>query len=827
MFESPHWRKALILALALGLAACGDDDDDEIPPPPEGPSVQVPGVSEPVEIVRDRFGVSHIYAKNQRDLFFAQGWNAARDRLWQLDQWRRQGEGKMAEQFGERFAEQDRAARLFLYRGDLEQEYASYHPQAKEILTAFANGINAYVASVKADPQKMPIEFRLTGTEPGEWSPTSSLIRIYGITRNVSSEVTLARRINAVGIDKVQELSVFEPPVQLQVPAGIDLAAMTPSILANYSLARGGQAFEASDFPRSPLSPADRERLAAALSVGKDLSNRSEEELRALQYESNNWTIAGTRTDTGKPILSNDPHRTISMPSLRYMVHLNAPGWNFIGAGEPALPGVSIGHNERIGMGLTIFAFGDEEDLYVYDTNPADPNQYRYQGGWESMHVLNETIKVRGQPDRTAEIKFTRHGPVVFEDPGSQKAYAVRAAYLEFPGTAAYLASLRLNQAQNWNDFTDAMARHYTPGENMVYADVDGNIGWFGGAVAPIRPRADWSGMLPVPGDGSYEWSGFLPGSELPRVLNPATGFFATANQFNVPDNYKYRGMSASAWAEPFRMERITEVLSAASRHTVADSARLQYDDLTIPARILVPYLSGIQSTNPDTVEALTLLQNWDHVASVDSVAATIFELWMPKVVARVTQLMVPADARSVFGSLDKRIVFAKLAAPDAVFGADPQAGRDAVLLETLEAALVDVRTRLGADKANWNWGALHHIRFEHELAGFLSPELAAQLATERYPVGGTNDTVHRASYRTSDFRVTSGASYRQVLDLSDWDNSLALNVPGQSADPQSPYYKNLVADWANGDFFPMAFSRGKVDSVKAESITLAPAGAP
>ncbi|MFP5405426.1 MAG: penicillin acylase family protein [Gammaproteobacteria bacterium] len=813
----------------LALSGCGDSDsgngngNGNVP----DPIVDARGVTEPVEIVRDQYGVAHIYAKNQRDLFFAQGWSAARDRLWQLDQWRRQGEGKMAEQFGERFVEQDRAARLFLYRGDLDKEYASYHPEAREILTAFADGINAYVASIKDNPERMPIEFRLTGTEPGEWSPTSSLIRIYGITRNVGSEISLARRISAAGLAKTQELSVFEPPIDLQVPGGVDLASLTPAILANYNLARSGLPFQASDFPKSPLSLADRQRLASALSIAKGAADRSEEELQALRYESNNWTIAGSKTDTGKPILSNDPHRAISMPSLRYMVHLNAPGWNVIGAGEPALPGVSIGHNERIAFGLTIFAFGDEEDLYVYDTNPADPDQYQYQSTWEAMRVVPETIKVRGQGDAVADLKFTRHGPVVFEDPANHKAYAVRAAYLEFPGTAAYLASLRLNQAKNWPEFTDAMARHYTPSENVVYADVEGNIGWFGGSIAPIRPRADWSGMLPVPGNGAYEWNGFLPGSELPRVLNPAEGFVATANEFNVPADYAHREMSARSWAEPYRVERIKEVLGSASRTTVDDSARLQYDDVTLPGRILVPYLNGLSSNDPVTTEALELLREWDYVASLDSVATTIFELWMPKVVARVTEAMVPAAARSAFGALDKRIVFAKLAAPDSAFGADPQAGRNAMLLETLQAAMTDLVARQGADRSKWNWGALHHIQFEHELARFLSPELAATLATARFPVSGTNDTVHRASYRTSDFRQTSGASYRQVIDLSDWDNSLALNVPGQSADPQSPYYKNLLEDWAKGRFFPMAFSRGKVDSIKTESHTLRPAGSP
>lgn len=829
MLELLRRRGAVFLAAAvLALAGCGGDDDNGGGGGAGGPSVDVRGVSEPVEIVRDRHGVSHIYARNQRDLFFAQGWNAARDRLWQLDQWRRQGEGKMAEQFGPRFAAADRAARLFLYRGELEQEYASYHPDAQEILTAFADGINAYIASVKADRSKMPIEFRLTGTEPGEWSATSSLIRIYGITRNVGTEVTLARRVNAVGAAQTQALTVFEPSADLQVPAGIDLSTITPAILTTYNLARNGLNFEANDFPRSPLSLAERERLAAALSVGKGERQRSDEELRALTTESNNWTIAGGKTDTGKPILSNDPHRAISMPSLRYMVHLNAPGWNVVGAGEPALPGISMGHNERIATGLTIFAFGDEEDLYVYETNPADRNQYRYRGGWEPMRIVRETIKVRGQPDQVVELKFTRHGPVVNEDAATGKAYAVRAAYLEFPGTAAYLASLRLNQARNWTEFVEGMSRHYTPGENMVYADVDGNIGWFGGAIAPIRPRADWSGLLPVPGDGSYEWAGFLPGALLPRIFNPPTGFIATANEYNVPPDYAYRGLSTPAgWAEPYRVQRITEVLSAASRHTVQDSMRLQYDDLTIPGRILTQYLGGLSSTDPDTLEALSLLRAWNHVASVDSVAATVFELWMPKVVARVTELMVPASARSLFGTLDKRIVFAKLAAPDAVFGVDPVAGRNAMLLETLKAAMTDLRTRQGDDRARWNWGSLHHIQFDHELAPFLTPQLAQQLATARFPVGGTNDTVHRATYRTSDFRVTSGASYRHVIDLSDWDKSMALNVPGQSADPDSPYYRNLLEPWAKGEFFPMAFTRGAVDRLKADSVTLRPVAQP
>lgn len=812
---------ALVIAV-WALTACGGGGSDNNG---SGSGVDVKGVTQAVDIVRDKYGVSHIYAQNQRDLFFAQGWNAARDRLWQLDQWRRQGEGKMAEQFGPRFVAQDRAARLFLFRGNLDEEYASYHPQAKEILTAFSDGINAYIAEAKADPAKMPVEFKLTGTVPGDWSPTSSLIRIYGITRNIGSEITLAQRINALGVAKVQELSAFEPPIQLKVPAGVDLTLITPSIMADYNLAHNGLAFQASDFPKSPLDAAGRERLAASLSVGAGKVERTDEEREVLTHESNNWTIAGSKTQSGKPILAGDPHRAITMPSLRYMVHLNAPGWNMIGAGEPALPGLSMGHNDRIAFGLTIFAFGDEEDLYVYDTNPADPNQYRYQGGWESMKSTPETIKVRGQADVNATLKFTRHGPVLYEDTTNHKAYAIRAAYLEFPGTAAYLASLRLNQAQNWNQFTEGMSHHYTPGENMVYADVDGNTGWFGGALAPIRGNADWSGLLPVPGDGTYEWKGYLAGTLLPRIYNPAAGFYVTANEYNVPNDYAYKDLSArDGWAESYRRDRITEVLSAATKTTVADSLKLQYDEVNLPARILVPYLTGLSSTDPDVMQGLNLLRSWNYVSSVDSAAATLYELWQPKVVAQVSQLVIPAAGRSVFSSLTKPQVFARLAAPDASFGADPQAGRNGALLNTLKAAMTDLKTRQGADPSKWAWGMLHHIQFDHQLAPFLSPSVAASYATARYSVGGTNDTVHRGSYRSSDFRQTSGSSYRQVIDLANWDNSLTINVPGQSADPASPYYANLLEGWAKGNYFPMAFTRGAVDAQRADTVTLRPA---
>lgn len=804
-----------LIVLLAGCAAPGGKKD----------TIDMAGLSLPVDIVRDKHGVSHIYAQNQNDLFFAQGFTAARDRLWQLDLWRRQGEGKMAEQFGPRFIEQDRAARLFLFRGDMQAEFASYHPEGKAILTAFANGINAYVNWVKANPEQLPPEFKLTGTEPGYWSPETSLIRIYALTRNVNEEVKMAQQVASLGLNNVQGLSTFEPPLALQVPAGLDVRQIDKTVLANYTLARDGQKFVAADFPRSPLAEDERAKLASALSENRLASLDADFDPMATRYESNNWTIGGQRTASGKPILAGDPHRSITMPSLRYMVHLNAPGWNVIGAGEPALPGVSMGHNDRIAFGLTIFAFGDEEDLYVYDTNPANPAEYRYQGRWEKMRQVDESIPVRGATPAVRNLKFTRHGPVIHEDLVRHKAYALRAAYLEYPGTAAYLASLRLNQAQNWNEFVAGMEKHYTPSENMVYADVDGNIGWFGGSIAPIRPRGDWSGMLPVPGNGDFEWRGILPGSALPRAFNPPEGYVATANEYNLPADFAYKEMSARTWAEPYRVQRIREVLADGKGLTVQQSQDLQYDNLSIPARTLLGYAKSLNAADPALNEALGLLKDWDARMDTESRAASVYAFWLPEVVKRVTDLYVPANGRAAFGELSTRKTLEKLATPDAAFGPRPEQGRDALLLQALADGVTKLRATLGPDSTQWQWGKLHHIQFEHSLASLLPPDTAKAYGTPRYPVGGDNDTVHRGTFRKSDFRQISGSSYRQVIDVANWDNSRVQNVPGQSADPRSPHYQDLLKGWATGEYFPMAFSRAKVDSERADTLTLRPSG--
>jgi penicillin amidase len=766
---------------------------------------RVPGLSSEAEIVVDRWGIPHIYGRTMEDLFFAQGFNAARDRLWQLDLWRRQGEGKLAEAFGPRFVDQDRAARLFLYRGNLETELSSYHPQGKEILTAFTHGINAYIDLTRARPELLPIEFRITGARPGHWSITTPLIRIFGLTRNLNREVNLAQLVNIMGAEAVERVSYFQPPTRLEVPKGLDLSLINSSVIGSYNLARAGVVFQASDFTRK-LSKDERVRWAQRLSVPP--IGQSDNPFQPM-YESNNWTISGRLTATGMPILAGDPHRAQSVPSLRYISHLHGPGWNVIGAGEPALPGISLGHNDRIAYALTIFSFADEEDLYVYDTNPDNPSQYLYQGQWEDMRVVPESIPVRGSDPVAVSLKFTRHGPVLSEDPRNRKSYALRAAYLEHEGTAVYLASLRVDQAQNWEEFVAGMERHYTPSENMVYADVDGNIGWFGCSIAPIRPN--WNGMLPVPGNGDYEWQGFLDPRELPRILNPNEGFFASANQYNIPENYPFTSVSGHEWTEPYRFNRILEVLRGGRQFTLGDSVQLQYDEVSLPARDLIPFLNYLSSDDPDVQRALAMLRDWDYVLSKESGAAALYEIWVMQLHENVFARYVPPQVRSLFGQGSRVVLTELLRSPDGAFGNDPSGGRDALVLQSLVEAVDILKTRLGPDMSQWQWGQLHHMTYEHQLAAFVNPEEKVSLNVGPLPMGGDGYTVHNTGFRLSDFNQNTGSSYREVMDPSNWDRSVTINSPGQSGDPNSPHYRDLFPLWAEGSVVPLLYSRDQI----------------
>ncbi|MBN1223303.1 MAG: penicillin acylase family protein [Candidatus Aminicenantes bacterium] len=772
---------------------------------PEKETLKVAGISAPVTIIKDPWGIAHIYAQNQRDLFFAQGYSVAKDRLFQLEIWRRQATGTLSEILGPRALKKDIGARLFKARVDMKEEMNHYHPDGEEIITSFVRGINAYIDSVNKKKDRLPMEFRLLGIRPGHWTPEVVVSRHNGLFRNAGMEVAVARTVHIMGSESVQELLTLEPEMpNLESAEGMDLSLIPESVLELYTASRSPVTF----LPEDIVAQEFRAKLPAEVERDSACDNSYGE----LRFESNNWVVSGRCTFSGFPFMANDPHRMHQIPSLRYWAHLNGPGWNVIGGGEPCLPGISIGHNEYGAWGLTIFST-DQEDIYVYDSNPSDRGQYKYKGTWETMTVIQERIPVKGQDPVLADLKFTRHGPVLYEDRENNKIYALRAAWLEIGGSP-YLASLRMDQAKSWEEFRHACSFSNTPSENMVWADAADNIGWQAVGITPLRHG--WSGLLPVPGDGRFEWDGYLPIKELPHILNPAEGFFATANQNNVPRGYPH--IIGFIWSDPFRFSRITEVLGSGRKFTMTDMMELQYDFLSLPARTLVPLLKGSPSVDEKTEKARRLLLSWNFVMSRDSVEATIYQSWERRLSENVWNLFIPEKAGAVFPykSLRKMIDF--LTAPDSRFGPDPVEGRDTLLIKSLEQAVHDITERLGPEMEKWSYGQekFHHIRIKHLLSDTVNKGLRHKLDVGPEPQGGNSYTVNNT---TGGYNQTAGASFRLIADLENWDRSLGTNAPGQSGDPDSPHYSDLFRLWAKRKYFPVLFSKDKILS-SSEKIT-------
>jgi penicillin amidase len=742
-------------------------------------TLRVAGLEQSVNVLRDRWGVPHIYARNQHDLFFAQGFVAAQDRLFQMELWKKSGQGRLAEVLGPSALPRDINARLLSYRGDMKSEYESYSPDTREILESFTAGINAYIATRLADGGPgLPLEFQLAGFKPEPWNPADCLNRMaaFSMTGNALSEMEHAQAVNAIGADSASQLFDFDPPVKLDPAPGADLTGLSRTLLRK--LVGSDTRIE---FPKSPAEG------------------------------SNNWTVSGKLTRTGKPLLANDPHRVIAEPSLRYMVHLVAPGWDVIGAGEPGLPGVALGHNQNIAWGFTIFGL-DQQDLYVEELNPSKPSQYKTAQGWEDMQVRKESFGIRGGPSVQVDLKFTRHGPVLWED--GKRALALHWVGAE-PGTAGYLGSLAVDRAQNWQEFEAAMPRWKVPSENIVYADREGNIGEHSVGLAPLRK--DWTGLLPVPGAGGYEWSGFVPTAELPHQFNPAAGFVATANHKMIPEGYAYK--VGYEWAPPFRFQRITQVLQQAqsgSKLDVEAMKRLQSDVISLPALRLIALLRT-ELAPEDLGAAAKLLLQWTGELERDSSAAALYEVWLRIVTRETISRNVPSALRSIAEDWDPHQLMNSLDAPS-------RQARDAqvaMLRKSLDEAWSEMQRLQGSDPSKWSWGQLHQVRFRHPLVQIRDAEAVMDLGPVARP--GDEYTVNATGYSGGSFDQVSGASYREILDLDDWDHSVAVNVPGQSGQPGSPHYSDLLPLWSEGKYFPLLYSREAVEKEATDKLALEP----
>jgi len=728
-------------------------------------SLTTPGLQAPVEVIRDEWGIPHIYAQNDHDLFFAQGYVMGQDRLWQMEMWRRWHEGRLAEIFGPDALPYDERTRLMMYRGPFDAtEWTSYHPDAERLFTAYADGVNAFI---EENRDNLPVEFKLTGVVPDPWTAETVVLRwaqlaVSSTRGNAINEVQLALNVARYGAEEANRRAAPDPWDDLVVPEGLDLSVFTPELLA--AMREGdGDPFEAGRLP--PLEVVDSYRdLMPAVRTASVSSDPITTE------GSNNWVMSGDRTPTGIPILSNDPHRRIEMPALRYFVHLVAPGWNVMGGGEPPFIGVDAGNNERMAWGFT-FAGTDMVDVFVEELHPDQPDMVRYGDAWEPLRVVREEIRVKGEAPRTVELKFSRHGPVFYEDHERNRAFAVQSV-VQYPGTAAYLGSFKMAQATSCDDFFERAMYWKVPTHNLICGDVDGNIAL---QVTGLTPDRDgWNGRLPVPGTGRYEWKGFR--EDLPREFNPERGYIVTANDNTTqPPGYTGRPVyyQSSRGVETARITRLHQILGTGEKFSVEDHERIQHDAYSLQAARDMSLFEGWTSQDPDVEWARSLIAGWDDVLTAETTAGALYVRWTDEVDAEEAAAMPAAEQRAAV-----------------------EAG--------LRATVDRLTSDWGADRSQWRYGRIHTSTLAHMFVP------AYDLPTVERPGGfGTVDA--------------TGANFRRIIDLANLDRSVGTNAPGQSAQPGSPYYGNLVDGLANGPYFPLSFTRRAVEGVAAHTLMLQP----
>ncbi|MDP3545447.1 MAG: penicillin acylase family protein, partial [Phreatobacter sp.] len=766
-------------------------------------SLTLPGFERPLEIVRDREGVPHIFAASEADAIAALGFVHAQDRLWQMEMNRRIADARLAEVVGAPGLETDRFLRTIGIRRTAEAIFANLEVETRVLLAAYARGVNAYLTTRTAP---LPPEFHiLRAPAPEPWSPIDSiawsLMMALDLGGNLNAELTRMRLAQA-GLPMAR-IGEFLPPYPGESwPALPDYLALYRSLKPQ--AARTGS-------------------LIRALDLGLE------------GVGSNNWVVSGARSETGKPLLANDPHLGLSAPALWYFARQTSPAGTVIGATLPGVPGVVLGRNQHIAWGFTNTG-PDVQDLFIEQVDPADPSRYRTPDGWARFDTVREVIRVRGAPDEVLTVRISRHGPVI-SDGASRGATAAapegHALALQWtalsPDNLTVQAFARLNRARNWTEFL-AAARHYdAPQQNIVYADVEGNIGFIAAGRVPIRkPQNDLRGLFPAPGwDARYDWAGYVPFEELPQEFNPARGFRITANERITPEGYPHH--ITSEWATPHRANRIAELLGARERHSVDTFRVLQADARSGAVREMLPLLLKAHETaeagrgrqTPERVKAvLDALSRFDGTMATDRPEPLVATAWM-----RELTRLVYADelGPELFSSLwDQRQVFMMAVLSDrdgqgAWCGNAREAGGGDcadLVSRALDRALEDLERRYGADWRSWRWGVAHDARSEHR--PFARVAALARFFDVRVPVPGDTYTVnvnrHTIRNAAEPFVSRHAASLRAIYDMADPERSLFMHSTGQSGLPTSRFYRNLAERWAKVEFLPMRTRRADIE---------------
>jgi penicillin amidase len=752
------------------------------------------GLKEEVEIIRDEWGVAHIYANNINDLVFAQGFVHAQDRLFQMELNRKVARGRLSEIIGKKALDSDRIARTMGYERVAKEDWELFGNDEQQIIIDYCNGINAYINSPDF---KLPVEFSLLKHQPDPWEPMDvasfSRLLISLLTWGWYDEIIRAKLIEAVGADAAAELDNTYPkdnPVTL--PKGIEFNML--DISGKFEAMRG------------PYMP--------------QISG------------SNAWTISGTKTKTGKPFLCNDPHLTLKNPNIWYMNHLHCPEMHVSGVTAPSLPMVQIGHNDKIGWGITL-SFTDIEDVFVEKFTDENCTSYMHEGKLMETKIIEEKIFIKGEKmPHIEKVYETIHGTLISDVTGhsTMKLTLCSMAYRAGTSTKGWFL---LNKAKNWNDFADAVKHITAPGLNIVYADTDSNIGYYNSGKVPLRDKATAS--VPQAGwTGEHDWKGFVPFEDMPHVLNPEKGYVITANHKVEPDDFPY--FLGDIYMNGYRANRLEKMLLRKDKLEPKDFTEMQMDFHCIPGKLFAAHYKTIQTGNPELQRYINMLLAWDGVLDPERIEGSLYKVGKLMVVRKLFESsindkklideLLGRGFHAIFGPVNSYlghntpILLKILDSEDSVW-LKAAGGKEKLLIDGFKNAIDWLKLNYGTKTNKWKWGDLHAIVFPHALSA--QPPLDKVFDIGPFPIGGDTDTPFQTFIMAAEGYggELSAPSYRQIIDFSDFDNSTIVMPLGNSSNLASPYYKNQLRDWFEGKSYPMCWTREKVEQHKKHSLLL------